>query len=176
MSEIKYPTVKVAYYWSPGGEMIIGSYGERICLCDWVNNRRRGVIDGRICGYLSSVYEDGHSDVLGQAVVQLEEYFSGTRREFSIPILYLGTEFQCKVWRELVKIPYGTTVSYGELARSVQSPKAVRAVATAVANNPISILVPCHRVIGSDGKITGYAGGLKAKRLLLDLERKDLSL
>lgn len=176
MSEIKSPTVKVAYYRSPGGEMIIGSYGERICLCDWVDNRRRRVIDRRICRSLDASYEIGGSDVVDEAVCQLDEYFARKRRDFSIPILHIGTEFQCRVWHELMKIPYCTTVSYGELARSIKSPKAVRAVATAIANNPISILVPCHRVIGSDGKITGYAGGLKAKQMLLDLERGDMCL
>lgn len=171
MSEIKHPTVKVAYYRSNGGEMMIGSYGQRICLCDWVDNKRRGVIDRRICRRLNTVYEEGSSDIVDEAVRQLNEYFVGKRRDFSIPILHIGTEFQCLVWRELMKIPYGVTVSYGELAQRIQSPKAVRAVAAAIANNPISILVPCHRVIGSDGEITGYAGGLKAKQLLLDLEK-----
>lgn len=175
MSEIKYPTVKVAYYWSPAGEMMIGSYGERICLCDWVDNRRRRVIDRRICRHWNTVYEEGSSDVVDEAVHQLNEYFVGKRRDFSIPIMHIGTGFQCLVWQELMKIPYGATVSYGELARRIQSPKAVRAVAAAIASNPISILVPCHRVIGGDGKPTGYAGGFHAKQLLLELERKTLN-
>jgi len=106
------------------------------------------------------------------AVSQLEEYFSGQRREFTVPLEFAGTEFQCRVWSELKKIPYGETVSYAELARRIGNPAAVRAVAAAVGANPISIFVPCHRVVGSDGSLTGYAGGLDAKRLLLDLEHQ----
>lgn len=169
-------TIKIAYYRSPVGVMVIGSYGEGICLCDWADNRRREVVDRRICRHLNTVYEEGGSDVVDEAVCQLNEYFMGKRRDFSIPILHIGTEFQCLVWRELMKIPYGATVSYGELARRIQNQKAVRAVATAIASNQISILMPCHRVIGSDGEITGYAGGLETKQLLLDLERGDRCL
>ena len=168
-------TIKIAYYHFLAGEMMMGSYGDRICLCDWVENRRRGLTDRRICGSLSSVYEEGGSEIMDEAMLQLDEYFAGERKIFTIPILFTGTEFQCRVWNELMKISYGETVSYGEIAQRIQNPNAVRAVANAIATNPISILVPCHRVIGSDGKLTGYAGGIRAKQMLLDIESETLN-
>ncbi|MEO6785133.1 MAG: methylated-DNA--[protein]-cysteine S-methyltransferase [Chthoniobacteraceae bacterium] len=101
---------------------------------------------------------------------QIEEYFAGERREFSVPVAAEGTDFQRRVWRELCAIPYGTTESYGEIARRIGNPRAVRAVGLANGRNPISIIVPCHRVIGANGTLTGYGGGLERKRFLLALE------
>jgi methylated-DNA-[protein]-cysteine S-methyltransferase len=101
---------------------------------------------------------------------QLTEYFAGTRREFDVPILPQGTEFQRKVWTELQNIPYGATLSYGALAQKIGSPNASRAVGLANGRNPISIIVPCHRVVGANGKLTGYGGGLPRKAALLALE------
>ncbi|MEO6741408.1 MAG: methylated-DNA--[protein]-cysteine S-methyltransferase, partial [Chthoniobacteraceae bacterium] len=111
------------------------------------------------------------SEPLREARRQLEEYFAGTRQEFSIPLDAAGTEFQQSVWQTLRGIPYGATVSYGELARRIGNPRAVRAVGLANGRNPISIIVPCHRVIGADGSLTGYGGGLERKRFLLALEK-----
>lgn len=108
--------------------------------------------------------------MLEDAAKQLDEYFAGERRAFDIPLQFAGSEFQKSVWHELLKIPYGETISYGELARRIGSPKSVRAVANATGANAISIFVPCHRVIGSDRSLTGYAGGMEAKRKLLKLE------
>ena len=104
-------------------------------------------------------------------VRQLRAYFAGELREFDIPLLMEGTEFQKRVWKNLQSIPYGETISYGELARKVGDPKAVRAVGAANGQNPIPIIVPCHRVIGSNGSLTGFGGGLENKRKLLELER-----
>jgi methylated-DNA-[protein]-cysteine S-methyltransferase len=101
---------------------------------------------------------------------QLNEYFAGERREFDVPLNMNGTDFQKTSWSELLKIPYGTTITYGELARRVGNAKATRAVGMANNRNPISIIIPCHRVIGADGALTGYGGGLHNKRKLLDLE------
>jgi methylated-DNA-[protein]-cysteine S-methyltransferase len=103
---------------------------------------------------------------------QLGEYFAGERREFDVPIKLAGTPFQQRVWQELVRIPFGTTITYGELAERVGKPEASRAVGNANGRNPISILVPCHRVIGSNGKLTGYAGGVDKKKWLLGWERR----
>ena len=111
-------------------------------------------------------------EVLCEAVRQLAEYFAGTRREFALPLLMDGTEFQRAVWRALQDIPYGQTVSYGDIARAVGRPKACRAVGQANRVNPISIIVPCHRVVGSSGRLTGYGGGMPAKELLLALEAR----
>ena len=101
---------------------------------------------------------------------QLEEYFAGQRRDFDVPLALRGTDFQLRVWRELGRIPFGETVSYAQLATRLGSPRAVRAVGLANGRNPVSLVVPCHRVIGSDGALTGYAGGLAVKRWLLDHE------
>lgn len=110
--------------------------------------------------------------ILARAVKQLEEYFAGERTNFDLPLDAQGTEFQKKVWRELARIPYGETCSYSDIARRLNNAKAVRAVGAANGKNPISIIVPCHRVIGSNGKLTGYAGGLIAKTKLLEIEIK----
>jgi methylated-DNA-[protein]-cysteine S-methyltransferase len=107
---------------------------------------------------------------------QLREYFSGSRREFDVKLSPRGTEFQRAVWNELLRVPYGTTISYGELARRIGRPDAVRAVGAANGANPIPIIVPCHRVIGANGTLTGYGGGLDRKRWLLDLEQRGRKL
>ena len=108
--------------------------------------------------------------VLSRCSAQLEEYFDGARRAFDLPLAAVGTDFQRAVWRALGDIPYGTSRSYREIARTLGKPAAVRAVGAANGANPLPIVVPCHRVVGSDGRLTGYAGGLDAKRLLLELE------
>ncbi len=141
-------------------------------MCDWAVEKRRGTIDRRICRYLDAEYEEGPSEFIDKAIVELDEYFAGLRKEFTVPVLFSGSRFQCGVWEELMKIPYGVTISYAELAKRIDNPKAVRAVASANATNPISIFVPCHRVIGSNHMLTGYGGGLEAKQALLTLEAR----
>lgn len=150
--------------------MIIGSAGDRLCLCDWFAGRHRAATDRKIQKCLNAVYEEGSSDIIIRTTAELDEYFAGRRKTFDIPTVFTGTAFQNTVWTELTKIPYGTTISYGELARRIHNPKAVRAVAAANAVNPISIIVPCHRVIGSDNSLTGYGGGLDVKKMLLKIE------
>lgn len=110
------------------------------------------------------------------AVRQLEEYFDGKRTKFDIPLNFMGTVFQNKVWKALVKIPFGKTAAYKDIAKSIKNPQAVRAVGTANGKNPYCIIVPCHRVIAADGSIGGYAGGLSVKRQLLMLENKSSSI
>jgi len=110
--------------------------------------------------------------ILDDAVRQLAEYFAGDRRSFDLPLAPRGSGFQLDVWRQLVRIPFGETVSYGEIAARLGKPRAVRAIGAANGANPLSIVVPCHRVIGASGKLTGYAGGLEAKQHLLDLEAR----
>ena len=104
------------------------------------------------------------------AIEQLREYFAGERHEFTLPLAPQGNAFELRVWDALCEIPYGETVSYGEIARRIGSPTAARAVGLANGRNPIAVIVPCHRVIGADGSLTGYGGGLERKRFLLDLE------
>lgn len=109
---------------------------------------------------------------LALARKQLDEYFAGTRQHFELPLHPAGTSFQRDVWAALARIPYGTTITYGELARRIDNPQAVRAVGAANGRNPLPIVVPCHRVIGADGSLTGFAGGLPTKHLLLSLEQR----
>ena len=117
-------------------------------------------------------WECRETPALAMAKAQLKEYFAGRRREFSVPLSPQGTDFQKRVWEELCRIPYGETRTYGQIAACVGNPKASRAVGMANHNNPIMILIPCHRVIGSSGKLTGYAGGLWMKEKLLELEKE----
>ena len=136
--------IKVQRYESPCGLLLLGSFGDKLCLCT--------------------------SEVIEKAARQLDEFFAGKRKEFDVPLLFVGTDFQKTVWNELLEIPFGKTVSYGEMAQRIGMSKAVRAVANANGANSISIFAPCHRVIGSDRSLTGYGGGLPAKKFLLELE------
>lgn len=110
--------------------------------------------------------------ILNQCIVQLDEYFCGKRKNFDLPLRQKGTEFQQRVWAELMQIPYGKTISYLQLAQRLGNVKIIRAAASANGRNQLSIVVPCHRVIGSDGRLTGYGGGLPRKKWLLDHENK----
>lgn len=157
-------------YESPCGTLMLGSLGDRLCLCDWQVEKHRERVTDRLRRMLDADFVDGTSSVIDTAIVQLDEYFAGQRKEFDIPLLFTGTDFQRKVWKVLLTIPFGKTISYGEMARQIGMPKAVRAVANANGANAISIFAPCHRVIGSDHSLTGYGGGLDAKRYLLALE------
>lgn len=167
----------------PCGDLVLGAAGDRLCLCDWAEGRNRDAIRRRLERELGAFSDDMGTDadsaeesVINAAAEQLNEYFGGLRKSFDIPLLTVGTDFQKKVWRLLTSIPYGSTISYAGLSEMLGCPGTVRAVANANGANAISIFIPCHRVIGSDGSLTGYAGGLDAKRFLLDLEagEKDL--
>lgn len=162
--------IRVKRYDSPCGALMLGSCGDRLCLCDWQVEKHRDHVNRRLKRVLNAEFEEGTSAVIEKATEQLDEFFAGKRREFDIPLLFVGTDFQKTVWNELLKIPYGETISYGEMARRIGMPKAVRALANANGANSISIFAPCHRVIGSDHSLTGYGGGLDTKRRLLELE------
>jgi len=125
---------------------------------------------------LDATFERRTQPLLERLRAQLREYFAGTRRVFDVPLRFAGTPFQERVWNRLLTIPYGEVRSYLDLARDLGDPKAVRAVGGANGSNPISILVPCHRVIGADGSIVGYGGGLERKEFLLALERGERRL
>lgn len=158
-------------YESPCGTIMLGSFGDNLCLCDWQIERHRNQVANRLRRVLDAGFVSGTSPVIEMAVSELDEYFAGKREEFDIPLLFVGTEFQKKIWNALRTIPFGKTVSYAGIARLIGMPKAVRAVANANGANAISIFAPCHRVIGSDHSLTGYGGGLAAKEYLLKLER-----
>ena len=162
--------IKTKRYESPCGVLLLGSFGDKLCLCDWQVEKHRSHVDKRLKRILRAEFEEGTSEVIEQAVLQLDEFFAGKRREFDVPLLFVGTHFQKTVWNELLKIPFGKTISYGEMAQRIGLPKAVRAVANANGANSMSIFAPCHRVIGSDRSLTGYGGGLAAKQMLLELE------
>lgn len=162
--------IRVKRYESPCGVLMLGSFGDKLCLCDWQVAKHRDHVDRRLKRILNAEFEEETSEVIEKAVEQLDEFFAERRREFDVPLLFVGTDFQKTVWNELLKIPFGKTISYGEMARRIGMPKAVRAVANANGANSMSIFAPCHRVIGSDHSLTGYGGGLDAKRTLLELE------
>lgn len=165
--------VRVQYYDSPCGEMVLASVGEALCLCDWngmpcaCRNKRR------LARRLNAEFLVDTSAVLEQAKKQLEDYFACRRKAFDIPLRLVGTDFQQQVWEALLGIPYGETVSYKDIALRVGNPEGVRAVAQAVGANGIAIFIPCHRVVGSNHSLTGFAGGLEAKRMLLEIENKN---
>lgn len=166
--------IQTKRYESPCGVLLLGSFGDKLCLCDWQVEKHRNHVDRRLKRVLNAEFEEGTSEVIEKAAEQLDEFFAGQRREFDVPMLFVGTDFQKTVWNELLKIPFGSTISYGEMARRIGMPKAVRAVANANGANSMSIFAPCHRVIGSDHSLTGYGGGLDIKRALLELEFRSL--
>lgn len=122
---------------------------------------------------MDASFEEGETAIVESAKHQLNEYFSAERKDFDIPLMMVGSTFQQTVWDELLKIPYGKTESYLGLSRKIGNEKAIRSVAAANGANAIAIMIPCHRIIGSDGKLIGYGGGLQAKRKLLQLEMND---
>ena len=147
-------TILIQYYQSPYGDLLLGASGDKLCLCDWMlNGKRRMTIDKRIRQALHADYEEGTSEVISRAIIQLDEYFARKRTIFDVPLL-----------------ADKKTMSYGELSRKLGHPKAVRAVAAANGANALSIFIPCHRVVGSNHRLIGYAGGLAAKQGMLALE------
>jgi methylated-DNA-[protein]-cysteine S-methyltransferase len=148
---------------SPVGRLTLVAQDSCLAAILWENDRPNRVP-------LGVMSEDEGSDILNRAESQLHEYFAGTRNRFDLALNFRGTEFQKKVWHALLTIPFGETRSYREIAVQIGNPAAVRAVGAANGKNPISIIAPCHRVIGSSGALTGFAGGLMAKELLLTLE------
>lgn len=165
--------ITIYNYESPCGELVVGSFGERLCMCDWTHSQKHEANRRRIARLLRADFAEGLTPVIERATAQLDEYFAGVRRDFDVPLLFAGTEFQKKVWETLLTIPYGHTISYGEMALLIGMPSAVRAVAAAFGSNALSIIAPCHRIIGRSGSLTGYAGGFEAKRFLLELENQE---
>ena len=162
--------VNIQYCYSPCGEIILASVDDELCLCDWNEMPCAERNKLRLSRYMKAEFKIETSPILELAKKQLNEYFTGNRKIFDIPLHLVGTDFQKKVWNALLDIPYGETRSYKEIAQSIGSPNSVRAVAGAIGANGISIFIPCHRVIGSNHSLTGFAGGLVAKRILLEIE------
>jgi len=158
-------------YPSPYGNLVLGSFDNKLCLCNWQNKKNKVAVNNRLLRHLNAEFIEGDSPVLMQTISQLDDYFSNKRTTFELPLLMAGTDFQEQVWQTLLKVPFGQTLSYQQLAQNIAHKKAVRAVANANAANAISIIIPCHRIIGINGKLVGYAGGLAAKQGLLELEQ-----
>lgn len=135
-----------------------------------ITGNQKGILT-IVFGKEPSVTDRDLPDCMTECMRQLDEYFEGRRKKFNVPLLLEGTDFQKAVWRQLQKIPFGETASYGEIARAIGSPKAFRAVGNANNKNPIPVIIPCHRVIGSDGKMVGFGGGIWRKEWLLDHEK-----
>ena len=155
---------------SPIGELLLVGHQQALCGC-WFANQ----LD--VPSWAEAAPWDHEHPLLQRAVAQLDDYFAHRRRDFDLPLDYsYGTEFQQSVWQALSRIPYGHTVSYGELAHSLGHPRAVRPLGTALGLNPLAIILPCHRVVGADGSLTGYNGGVARKSFLLQLEQPQASL
>ncbi len=163
--------ITIHYHKTPYGELILGAFDKTLCLCDWRYRKKRSVIDRRLEKSLNAHFVMGDSDVIARTIQQLSEYFNCERRIFEIPLLLVGTQFQKTVWTELIKIAYGKKISYMQLAENIGNKNAVRAVANANGANAMSIIIPCHRIVGNNGALVGYAGGLRAKEKLLQLEQ-----
>lgn len=162
--------ISIQRYQSPCGELLLGAFGNRLCLCNWTKELHPKRVENRLQALLNAKFTEESVPVVQEAAWQLDEYFKGKRQAFDMPLLLVGTEFQKSAWQELLKIPYGTTITYADLAARLGRPNAVRAVANANGANAISIFAPCHRVVGSNGTLGGYGGGIEAKRFLLGLE------
>lgn len=152
---------------SPVGPLLLAASEKGLCRLSFMTGRRPVAPE--------PAWKEGNAP-FAEAILQLKSYFAGELREFDLPLDLEGTPFQLRVWRSLCQIPYGETISYGQLARRIGHPDAARAVGLANGTNPIAIIVPCHRVTGSSGALTGYGGGLPIKRKLLALESRQLRL
>lgn len=160
-----YQYMKTAY-----GALILAEFDGQIVLCDWQYRKMRHAVDTRIKKATSSLWVEESTPLLRQLKDEITAYLAGGRQKFSVPYRLVGTEFQQSVWRALVNVPYGAQVTYAMLAQQAGAPNAVRAVGAANGANALSLIVPCHRIVGHDGALVGYAGGVGVKRKLLSLE------
>ena len=166
--------INIQYLKTKIGELILGSFDNKLFMLDFRYRKMRTTIDNRIKKNLNAEFALKDDDILVETRKQLDEYLSREREEFDIPLLMIGSDFQKSVWNALLKVPYGTTSSYLQLAKNINNEKAVRAVANANGANAIGIIIPCHRIIGSNGELVGYGGGLPVKKKLLELEQSVL--
>jgi len=164
--------IKTTKIETPLGEMIAGATEKGICLLEFNDRKILPAEYKDLIRLLNTTFEEGDNIHLKVLRKQLKEYFDGERKEFTIPLVTPGTSFQQAIWKELQNIQYGSTMSYLEQSLALNQPDAIRAVANANGKNRIAIVIPCHRVVGSDGRLTGYGGGLKRKKWLLDHEKK----
>ncbi len=162
--------INISYHKTKIGKLIIASYDDRICKLGFYYKKNKVAIDDKVKKLLNAEFIECEDNIINVAKNQIDEYLDGKRKKFDLPLLLIGTEFQKRVWDQLKKIEYGYTVSYAEIAKKIGCEKAFRAVGLANSKNPLAIVIPCHRVIKSNGEIGGYAGGVDIKRKLIDLE------
>ena len=160
---------------TPLGPMVVGVTDDGVCLLEFADRRMLETQLQRLRRHLGCVFVPGTHRLIDDLGRELDEYFRGERLAFDLPLLLPGTDFQRRVWHRLLDIPAGKTRSYTDIAIAVERPEAVRAVGRANGDNRIAILVPCHRVVGADGRLTGYGGGLWRKQRLLEIEGADSS-
>ena len=165
-------SICIQYHKTKIGELVLGSFESKLCLLDFNYRKMRKAVDDRLKKGLNADFIEEDSEIIEKTRTELDEYFQENRQEFDVPIQMVGTDFQKSVWNALLKVAYGTTSSYLQLAKYINNEKAVRAVAGANGANAIAIIIPCHRIIGSNGELVGYAGGLPTKKRLLTLEQK----
>lgn len=167
----------IVFTWlpSPVGPLVVAATDDGLCLLEFGEPARLGPQIEKLRALFDLPAVPGRNRHLDLVERELDEYFAGQLRDFSVPLVFPGTPFQERVWRALLRIPYGATRSYGDVARAVKSPAAVRAVGTANGANRLAIVIPCHRVVNTGGKLGGYGGGLHRKKFLLDLERETLA-
>ncbi len=168
--------INIQYYKTKIGELILGSFEGQLCMIDYRYRRMRTTVDNRLKKGLDAELVEKDNEVLIETRKQIDEYLNGERKEFNIPILMVGSDFQKTVWEALMKVQYGETASYLDLAKRINNEKAVRAVASANGANSIGLIIPCHRIIESNGGLGGYGGGLPVKKKLLKLESLKLPL
>ncbi len=162
--------INISYHKTKIGEFIIASYDDKLCILDFAYRKMRTTVDNRIKKALNAIFVQKEDEIIRKTKNQLDEYLQGKRKNFDIPLLLIGSDFQKQVWNALLDIPYGKIASYLKLAKKIDNPKAVRAVANANGANAIAIIIPCHRIIESNGGLGGYGGGLAVKKRLLKLE------
>lgn len=168
--------LEIQYYKTKIGELVLGSYDSKLCLLDFRYRKMRFAVDNRLKKTLNAKFVVQDNKILKETRRQITEYFMAERKIFDLPILSVGSDFQKQVWNALLKIKYGETASYLDIAKYIGNEKAVRAVASANGANAIAIIIPCHRIIGSNGELVGYGGGLPIKKRLLNLEEKHSKL
>jgi len=168
------PTVLVTRLLTPLGPMVAGATDDGVCLLEFADRRMLETQIGRLRRYLDGPIVPGDHELTRRLAGEVERYFAGTLQDFTVPIVAPGTPFQQRVWKRLSEIPYGATLSYDELARSIGRPGAQRAVGKANGDNRLAIILPCHRVVRSNGDLSGYGGGVWRKRLLLEHERRNV--
>jgi len=166
--------IHIQYYKTNIGELILGSFESKLCILDFRYRKLRTIVDARVKKILGAEFVEQDDELLKKTRKQIDEYLEGKRKMFDLPIIMAGSDFQKRVWEALLNVPYGATATYQDIARIVSNEKAVRAVAGANGANAIALIIPCHRIVGSNGMPGGYSGGVVVKKRLIQLEKTGL--